>query len=194
MGTVPVIQHHVHITPQAVEVDGRPLDHEGEGADLLTDLYKRYIADYPKYYKMDLLSRLGFVASELLLKAERKLTLDHLQFTHDRAVILFNHSSSIQADRNYQASIEDPDNYFPSPSAFVYTLPNIVTGEIAIRNGYQGETSFYILPCKDESLMQTIIKASYLDHQTQSTLCGWLDAEDETHFEAELFIESIAKK
>ena len=183
-----VIQHHVHITPQAVEVYGRPLDYEGEGAGLLTDLYKRYIADYPKYYKMDLLSRLGFVASELLLKAERKLTLDHLQFTHDRAVILFNHSSSIQADRNYQASIEDPDNYFPSPSAFVYTLPNIVTGEIAIRNGYQGETSFYILPCKDESLMQTIIKASYLDHQTQSILCGWLDAEDETHFEAELFI------
>ena len=193
-----MIQHRVHITPQRVEVDGQPLNHEGEGADLLTDLYKHYIADYPKYYKMDLLSRLGFVASELLLKAEGRFldkpsgeaerTLDNLQFSDHRAIILFNHSSSIQADRNYQASIEDPDNYFPSPSAFVYTLPNIVTGEIAIRNGYQGETSFYILPCKDEPLMQTIIKASYLDHHTQSILCGWLDAEDETHFEAELTI------
>ena len=185
-GTVPV--SHVHITPQTVEVDGQPLDHEGEGADLLTDLYKRYIVDYPKYYKMDLLSRLGFVASELLLKAERKLTLDNLQFSDHRAIILFNHSSSIQADRNYQASIKDPDNYFPSPSAFVYTLPNIVTGEIAIRNGYQGETSFYILPLKDEPLMQTIIKASFSDHRTESILCGWVDAEDETHFEAELSI------
>lgn len=185
-GTVPV--SHVHITSQTVEVDGQPLDHEGEGADLLTDLYKRYIADYPKYYKMDFLSRLGFVASELLLKAERILTLDNLHFSDHRAIILFNHSSSIQADRNYQVSIEDPDNYFPSPSAFVYTLPNIVTGEIAIRNGYQGETSFYILPLKDEPLMQTIIKASFSDHRTESILCGWVDAEDETHFEAELSI------
>ena len=190
MGTVPVIQHHVNITPQTVDVDGQPLDHEGEGMDLLTDLYKRYIADYPKYYKMDLLSRLGFVASELLLKAEGKCQDGP---SSERAIILFNHSSSIQADRHYQASIEDPDNYFPSPSAFVYTLPNIVTGEIAIRNGYQGETSFYILPQKDESLMQAIIKASYADHRTESMICGWVDAEDETHFEAELFIETIAK-
>lgn len=184
-GAIPVIQHRVHITPQTVEVDGKTLYYEGKGANLLTDLYKRYIDNYPKYYKMDLLSRLGFVASELLIQTEGQQRMGQ---STDRAVILFNHSSSIQADRSYQASIEDPDNYFPSPSAFVYTLPNIVTGEIAIRNGYQGETSFYILPCKDEPLMQTIIKASYLDHHTQSILCGWLDAEDETHFEAELTI------
>lgn len=190
-GAIPVIQHRVHITPQTVEVDGKALDYEGKGANLLTDLYKRYIDNYLKYYKMDLLSRLGFVASELLIQTEGQQRM--VQST-DRAVILFNHSSSIQADRSYQASIVLPDNYFPSPSVFVYTLPNIVTGEIAIRNGYQGETSFYILPHKDRPLMQSIIKASCLDHHTQSILCGWLDAEDETHFEAELFIECIAQK
>ena len=96
----------------------------------------------PKFYKMDPLCRLGFVASELLLQAEgdrRDTPRD------DRAIILFNRSSSIQADEAYQASIQDAEDYFPSPAAFVYTLPNIVTGEIAIRNHYQGETSFYIL-------------------------------------------------
>jgi 3-oxoacyl-[acyl-carrier-protein] synthase-1 len=68
----------------------------------------------------------------------------------------------------------------------VYTLPNIVTGEIAIRNHYQGETSFYILPQKDRQLMEQVITASFADPETQSMLCGWIDYEDDEHFEAEL--------
>lgn len=86
------------------------------------------------------------------------------------------------------ASIVEKDNYFPSPSVFVYTLPNIVTGEIAIRNGYHGETSFYILPHKNELLMQDIIETTFMDEQTTSILTGWLDYEDSEHFEADLYI------
>ena len=108
--------------------------------------------------------------------------------------ILFNHSSSIQADKNYQTSIADPDNYFPSPSAFVYTLPNIVTGEIAIRHHIQGETSFYILQEKDEQMMNMIIEASFADTGTRRILCGWIDAEDDDHFEAELTIREKTDK
>ena len=107
----------------------------------MTAIYKQYIDDYPKFYKMDSLSRLGFVATELLLNAEgQRKDIP----TEDRAVILFNRSSSIMADKKYLVSIKDPEDYFPSPSVFVYTLPNIVTGEIAMRNLYHGETSFYI--------------------------------------------------
>ena len=173
--------HAVKLTPSKAIVDGQEIGVEGEGMAMLTNLYKRYIGDYPKFYKMDALCRLGFVASELLLKADSR---NH----GDRAVILFNHSSSIQADMDYLASIQDQENYFPSPSAFVYTLPNIVTGEIAIRNHYQGETSFYILPQKDQYLMQQVITASFADPATQSMICGWLDYQDEQHFEAELEI------
>ena len=153
----------------------------------MTEIYKRYIGDYPKYYKMDVLCRLGFVASELLLRRcdERE---------DETAIILFNHSSSIQADKNYQTSIADPDNYFPSPSAFVYTLPNIVTGEIAIRHHIQGETSFYILQEKDEQMMNMIIEASFADTGTRRILCGWIDAEDDDHFEAELTIREKTDK
>ncbi|MDD6553560.1 MAG: beta-ketoacyl synthase N-terminal-like domain-containing protein [Prevotellaceae bacterium] len=155
----------------------------------LTDLYKKYIGDYPKYYKMDLLSKLGFVASELLLKQvgeERPA-----ESREDRAVILFNRSASIHADRRYVATISDKENYYPSPALFVYTLPNIVTGEIAIRNHYHGETSFYILPEKDEALMEQILRAALLDGKTHSILTGWLDAEDEAHYEADLRIVGI---
>ena len=176
----------VVIRPDAVEVDGRRLPIDAHGPALLTALYRQYVGDYPKYYKMDPLSRLGFVASELLLQAEegreRFVTCD------DRAVIFFNHSSSVCADRQYMETIGDPENCFPSPSVFVYTLPNIVTGEIAIRNHYHGETSFYILPRRDDSLIQQVLHASCLDPATQSILCGWLDYEDDTHFEAHLKI------
>ena len=182
----PFSSHHsVLLRPDAVEVDGRQLPIESFGKDLLTALYRQYVGDYPKYYKMDPLSRLGFIASELLLQAEGA---ERFVACDDRAVIFFNHSSSVCADRQYIETIADPDNCFPSPSVFVYTLPNIVTGEIAIRNGYHGETSFYILPRQDDRLMQQILQASCLDSTTQSILCGWLDYEDDAHFVADLRI------
>ena len=183
-------KHRVHITPQGVWLDGKvfAIDKEGKQSSLLTAFYKQIIGNYPKYYKMDGLCRLGFVASELLLKAER----DEGSFTEDtnktRAIVFFNRSSSIASDKKYLASIAEKDNYFPSPSVFVYTLPNIVTGEIAIRNGYHGETSFYILPHKNDLLMQDIIETTFMDEQTTSVLTGWLDYEDSEHFEADLYI------
>ena len=182
--------HQVLITPKGVWLDGNAceLDNENNGHSLLTAIYKKYIGNYPKYYKMDGLCRLGFVASELLLQVEKTTNkLDHI-FDKERAIMLFNRSSSISSDKRYLSSISDKDNYFPSPSVFVYTLPNIVTGEIAIRNNYHGETSFYILPRKDEEQMQTIIETAFVDKKTKSLLTGWLDYEDSGHFEADLSI------
>lgn len=186
--------HTIRITPEEVILDQRKLwerkeelgEQEGqEHHSLLTFLYKQMIGNYPKFYKMDGLSRLGFVASEILLNAEKGET------DKERAIIFFNHSSSIASDRNYKESINDKDNYFPSPSIFVYTLPNIVTGEIAIRNHFHGETSFFILPDKDERMMEEILQASCRDAQSKSFLTGWIDYEDERHFEADLKIKKM---
>lgn len=186
--------HTIRITPEEVILDQQKLwerkkelgEQEGkEHHSLLTSLYKQMIGNYPKFYKMDGLSRLGFVASEILLNAEKGET------DKERAIIFFNHSSSIASDRNYKESINDKDNYFPSPSIFVYTLPNIVTGEIAIRNHFHGETSFFILPDKDERLMEEILQASCRDAQSNSFLTGWIDYEDERHFEADLKIKKM---
>lgn len=194
--------HTIRITPEEVILDQQKLwegkeelgEQEGqEHHSLLTALYKQMIGNYPKFYKMDGLSRLGFVASEILLNAEKEETeeekkQEERKNLEERAIIFFNHSSSIASDRNYKESIKDKDNYFPSPSIFVYTLPNIVTGEIAIRNHFQGETSFFILPDKDKKMMEEILQASCRDGQSKSFLTGWIDYEDERHFEAELKI------
>lgn len=198
--------HAIRITPEEVILDQRKLwerkeelgEQEGqEHHSLLTFLYKQMIGNYPKFYKMDGLSRLGFVASEILLNAEKGDTdverreEEGERLLEERAIIFFNHSSSIASDRNYKESINDKDNYFPSPSIFVYTLPNIVTGEIAIRNHFHGETSFFILPDKDERMMEEILQASCLDDQSKSFLTGWIDYEDERHFEADLKIKKM---
>lgn len=209
--------HTIRITPEEVILDQRKLwegkkelgEQEGqEHHSLLTSLYRQMIGNYPKFYKMDGLSRLGFVASEILLNAEKGETdkerkneeekkkqeerkEEEIKNLEEKAIIFFNHSSSIASDRNYKESIKDKDNYFPSPSIFVYTLPNIVTGEIAIRNHFHGETSFFILPDKDERLMEEILLASCRDTQSKSFLTGWIDYEDERHFEADLKIKKM---
>lgn len=149
----------------------------------LTEIYKQHIGNYPKFYKMDGLCKLGFVASELLLK---QVALRSSIESPSLSVILFNHSSSIHADKKYESTISNSEEFFPSPSLFVYTLPNIVTGETAIRNHFQGETSFYILPQKDDEMMELIIKASFADCGTDYIIGGWVDYENDEHYEAEL--------
>ena len=184
--------HRITLTPTAVTIDGRSLTEP----PTLTSLYKHYVGDYPKYYKMDGLSRLGFIASELLLQVEKSQTGDaecsivngQWSMVNDsRAIVLFNSSSSIAADQKYQETIAE-DNFFPSPSIFVYTLPNIVTGEIAMRNGYHGETSFFILPERDEQLMQQMIKSTFQDKAVKSMITGWIDYYSDSDYVADLFI------
>ena len=186
--------HSVKITQDEIIVDGNRLDVKSHGKEMLTEVYKTKIGDYPKFYKMDMLSRLAFVASELLIGAEGQRSKDEGQRTlnpnlstlnYSRAIVFFNHSSSIIADRQYLKSIEK-DDFYPSPAAFVYTLPNITTGEIALRNGYHGETSFYLLAERNEKLMQRVIKSTFIDHDTKSIIGGWIDCLSEDEFECEI--------
>ena len=181
--------HSVKITQDEIVVDGKRLDLKSQGKDMLTEVYKTKIGDYPKFYKMDMLSRLAFIASELLIGYEGQRSKDEglLSISKDRAVVLFNNSSSIIADRQYVKSIKK-DDFFPSPAAFVYTLPNITTGEIALRNGYHGETSFYLLAERNEKLMQRVIKSTFIDRDIKSVIGGWIDCPSEDEFECEINI------
>ena len=180
-----MMKHSVIITPEHVLVDGNPLKNNEKGSALLTELYRNHIGDYPKFFKMDTLSKLGFIASELLLNAEGNRTFEPRE---DRAVILFNRNASLQADTHYQSTIQDPEHFFPSPAAFVYTLPNIVTGEIAIRNKYFGETSFIVIDDYDEKIIMENLINAFQDPMTTSIIGGWVDCSDEEHFEAKIFL------
>ena len=159
-------------------MESRRLDYVvlNQGNAQLTELYRAHIGDWPKFYKMDTLSKAGFVATELLLRKVGERRCGSEEFVRSRAIVLFGSTASLCADRNYQETIQDKENYYPSPALFVYTLPNIVTGEIAIRNHWRGETSFYVLEEPDASQMAFHLACSFQDAETESILAGWVDS------------------
>lgn len=175
--------HSVKLTDSSLEINGENKSVSEHGKALLTEIYRSHIGDYPKYFKMDLLSRLVFLASELLLRLEGD------DSDRERAIVLFNRTSSIVSDRSHIASYSQEGNFFPSPSVFLYTLPNIVTGEIAIRHGYTGETSLYILEGKNRGMMEDVVRTAFSSTESlRSMLCGWVDCSGEDCFEADLYL------
>lgn len=174
--------HRVHILPDGVTLDGRPLPVQSQGAGLLSEIYRKYVGDYPKYHKMDALSRLAFLATELLLSR------GDVPQDSERATILFNRTSSVVADRCHLGSIAKPGEFYPSPSVFLGTLPNIATGEIAIRHGYTGETSLYITDFRDGALMKKVVSSSFSLGGFRSLICGFVDCDRGDSFEADLKI------
>ena len=134
-------------------------------------MYHSMGLDYPKFFKMDLLSRTGFLAAEMVLSQRGLRNQDPKE---DCAVVLVNSTSSTADDAEFQKGLV-PDSYFPSPSLFVYTLSNIVCGEIAIRNKILGETSFYVQPAFSPEFMVECAGWTFADPSISRILLGWVE-------------------
>src|SRR6185437_7688727 len=120
-----------------------------EASDFLKELYLFLKTDYPKFYKMDTQSQLGIMTAQLLFNES------HLPGKYEEAcigVVLSNSAASEDTDSKYLTTLEEED-YFPSPSLFVYTLPNIVSGELCIRYKIKGENNFFISDCFDSTIL-----------------------------------------
>ncbi|MDR0830770.1 MAG: hypothetical protein LBN95_11775 [Prevotellaceae bacterium] len=141
----------------------------------ITEFYRSLEVDYPKFFKMDGLSKLGFVASEVILAGDSRLRGNDSAGREDVAVIFFNRSSSLEIDTQYQATIQQNDNYFPSPALFVYTLPNVAAGEIAIRNKFLGETAFYITENFDPQQIFQTTQNTFKHNDLTFALVAWLE-------------------
>jgi 3-oxoacyl-[acyl-carrier-protein] synthase-1 len=178
---------YIILTPQRLVLNGVDIPCETTGSELVTSLYRNKIDDYPKFFKMDTLSKVGFVAGELLLHNAKQQGWRPLS-DDDTAILFFNRSSSRAADSRYQETIQQRDSFYPSPAIFVYTLPNIVTGEIAIRNHFYGETNFIVLPSADAKTMSEQMCGAFQDKKTETLLSGWLDCLDDNHYEARLIM------
>ncbi len=135
----------------------------------LKECYQQLEMDYPKFYKMDHLSKMAVLSTEIIKSGG---ILNGIQ--DDELELLFaNANASQHTDLKFIESYEQQGN--PSPSLFVYTLPNILTGELAIRNKWYGENTFFITPEFDETLF-----AERLYHSARKgsklCLCGWVDS------------------
>lgn len=104
-------------------------------------------------------------------------------------IVLFNMTSTAIVDKEFLETISDNDAYYPSPSLFVYTLPNIVTGEVAMRYGWQVETSFYVLRERNEQMIHEIVTATAQAHPGERILYGWVDRPEKEKIEIELNIK-----
>jgi len=143
-------------------------------------LYKHLGISYPKFYKMSPLSQLGFLASEVLLKNQDVSSLDP-----ELVSLLFaNSSSSLHTDSIYQKTLETT----PSPATFVYTLPNIVIGEICIRNGFRGEGVFFIQESFDKEFIFDQAKELMTSGRSSLCLAGWIEVNLEGEYLAKLFL------
>ncbi|HEY5326162.1 MAG TPA: hypothetical protein VIJ27_04120 [Mucilaginibacter sp.] len=155
-------------------------------AGFLISIYQHFQFNYPKYYKMDNLSKLGWLAAEILLKD----SFDKEKYQpEDIGIILANANSSLDDDIKYFETTKD----IASPSLFVYTLPNIVIGEICIRNNFKGEHTFFIQDTFDAGFMKQQVDYLLDKNILKACICGWVDVlEDE--YKAVLFLVEKEKR
>jgi hypothetical protein len=153
-------------------------------------IYKFLELKYPKYHKMDKLCKLGFLSSEALLK---NFKISETYSEDEVAVVLANSNSTINIDSEYYDSIKDKDNYFPSPALFVYTLPNIVVGEIAIRNTFRGEIGFLVQEKFDSNAILSYVKNLFETQNTKACITGWVDIDEKNQYKTVLFLVEKAE-
>ena len=81
--------------------------------DDLVKLYRTQVGDWPKFFKMDQLSRLGFLSVELLLQHLRATYSDFEINTEKCDLLIANRSASLKNDKDYQQKIFDDEHYYP---------------------------------------------------------------------------------
>lgn len=141
---------------------------DAEVNDFLISVYKNFNLNYSRFYKMDRLSKLGWLASEILLKDSFR---KEIYRPEDIGLVLSNANSSLDTDQKYMASIHD----IPSPALFVYTLPNIVTGEICIRNNFKGENAFFLFNSFNADFIENYVADLLENEIMEACICGWVE-------------------
>ena len=153
--------------------------------EFLLEAYRYFALDYPKFYKMDNLSKLGWLANEVLLQG----SFDKTKYKpEDPGIVLSNANASLDTDFKYY----DTTKTFASPALFVYTLPNIVIGEISIRHHFKGENAFFIFDSFDAAFIEQYVGNLINNNILQCCICGWVDVLD-NNYNATLFLAETDK-
>lgn len=180
------IKSYCHIKDQTVSVNGQAIFSDVVGTEdfstFIKNAYKSLKTDYPKFFKMDNLSKLAFLAADVLLKNENLNEAEN-----NIALVFSNKASSLDTDRKHQATIENDAEYFPSPAVFVYTLPNICLGEISIKHRLFSENSFFIFDRFNAEHLKLYANSLLQSGKAEKTLCGWVDL-DENYYDAFLYL------
>ncbi|WP_219548586.1 3-oxoacyl-ACP synthase [Gramella sp. MT6] len=152
-------------------------ENEIDLSKFLKTIYRHANLKYPKFFKMDSLSKLGYLGTEILTSGNIS--------NKETALVFANSASSLDTDEAYAETMQD----FPSPSLFVYTLPNIMLGEISIRHQLNSENVFFVSREFDPSLFIDYCKALFYQKKVDNVLCGWVDLHNNDY---DVFLWQIA--
>ncbi|MEP7237277.1 MAG: hypothetical protein ABI685_05420 [Ferruginibacter sp.] len=148
--------------------------------ELLVAAYRHFNLQYPRFHKMDNLSKLGWLANEILLQG----SFDKERYRpEDIGIVLSNANASLDTDIKYYETTKT----IASPAQFVYTLPNIVIGEISIRHHFKGENAFFIFDSFDAGFIEQYVSNLINNNILQCCICGWVDVL-ENDYNASLFL------
>jgi hypothetical protein len=169
-----IISGQCVITRNQIKVNGDLMfdQQSSDFAEFSKAAFKELNQPYLKFYKMDNLSKLGFLCAEYLFKHK---PISPVYKPEEVGIILCNAASCIDTDVEHQKTIADAGNYFPSPSIFVYTLPNIVIGEISIKHKFQGENTFFIFEQFQPEFMVNYVTDLLQSGRVKACLTGWVD-------------------
>lgn len=158
------------INDNVVYKNGRSLfkNEKIELPEFLIAAYNHFGISYPKFYKMDALSKLGVLAADILLKDD--FTIENYK-AEDVGIVLSNANASLDTDIRYFETVKD----MASPALFVYTLPNIVIGEISIKHRLKGENAFFIAEKFDMDFIQQYISNLFCNNVLHACICGWVE-------------------
>ncbi|MDB0715215.1 beta-ketoacyl synthase N-terminal-like domain-containing protein [Bacteroides xylanisolvens] len=169
----------VTIKPGVVESQGTAIVNspETDFAPFIREAYKHLGENNMKFYKMDNLCKLGYVAAGYLLK-------DTNYRPEEVGIILANASASLDTDCRHQAIINKKGDKAASPAVFVYTLPNVVLGEICIRHKIQGENTFFVCQQSDVASLEDYARIVMAKGKLRTCIIGWCELLD-GHYQAE---------
>ena len=173
---------HTSISRKGVYINGKPLVRANtETTEMLREAYQILGISYPKFFKMDSLGKLGIIGTEPFFadgSLKEKYADDEI------AVLLANSSSSMESDVAHHQNYTEGK---ASPAVFVYTLPNIVIGEICIRHQLFSESNFYIFEKFDAAEMLVQAKVLLSESNSKACILGWVES-FEDNFEAVFFL------
>lgn len=165
------VTQHCRISQNTISKNGKVLFNNANEpfSQFADNAYRFFKMVYPKFHKMDNLSKLGLLTSDILL-IDSNLHQKYTPF--QTGVVLSNKNSSLDTDIKY---FEQVKKGVASPAIFVYSLPNIVIGEICIRNGIKGENSFFISDHFNASQQVQYVNNLLETNVVKSCICGWVE-------------------
>ncbi|OSZ82357.1 hypothetical protein CAP35_03555 [Chitinophagaceae bacterium IBVUCB1] len=178
INTKPAIIQWLRFNKQSVIKGGSPLLSFNEPVDSHAPelIYRGLQYNYAKFFKMDLISKWAWLGAEALLKTENGYLYDGMDKTKIAIVLQTNHGC-LDVDKRYSETLAT----IPSPALFVYTLPNIMLGEICIRHGFKGEQACVVSNGFDVQEMEFWVNDLLNNRGMDACLCGWVDATAGTH-------------